>query len=137
MHHNANVIDSLQRLRIAHRIIGYRRVEQGVSFFSKDLFWWDGTLLPFTETDDATTFKTQENRVLFENDIIEVIEKNWLGIHRVKKQFRIAKTDGELALIELNTNQRQSLNYLQDVAHFSFMSYTFINKEALSLDENH
>lgn len=137
MHHNALAISSLQRLRIEHRIIGYRRLENGTPFFSKDLFWWDGTRLPYTLLDDATIYRTKSNRILFENDIIEVTEKSWFGMNHSKRQFRVAKENNTFVLIDLNKDSIEPLNYLESVLHYDFLSYVFINKKALSIKEKH
>ncbi|MFT5981521.1 MAG: hypothetical protein ACI898_002301 [Flavobacteriales bacterium] len=131
MHHNPNIIASLQRLRIGHQIMGYRRLENDTAFFSKDLFWWDGINLPFTNIDEATRFKTKTNRVLFVNDIIEVTESSWFGLNHSKKQFRIANENDSQVLINIKDNSYESMDYLNDVLHYSFLSYVFINPDVV------
>ena len=58
------------RLRVGHRVVGYEKEVQGMTFFSKDLLWWSGTRIDHDARDAALGFRDKNDRPLFDQDVV-------------------------------------------------------------------
>lgn len=48
-----------------------RKIGQGSYFFSKDQFWWNGTVIEHDHVDEATNFRDINNQMIYELDLVE------------------------------------------------------------------
>lgn len=121
--YNVN-IKSLQRLRNGEKIAGYRREEAGRSYYSKDLFWWNGTAIAYEKADACIGRYDNRQRPLFVNDIIKVKHG---GIFPRTQHYSIIEKTGSPELVHLQTGLSFGLDILKKVKHVQFVSYTFLN----------
>lgn len=118
--------NGLKRLRDGDKICGYSRDENGVPFYSKDLFWWNGHALPFTESDAWVGHRDDNDRPLFVNDIITVKSGRWFPRSRA---YRVAEERGNFVLVDLQVGLRSSVDILKKARKVRFLSFTFLNPD--------
>lgn len=68
----AKVMEQLFRLRIENSIVGYKKQMGNFTFYSKDLYGWNGKAINFEFEDAFTGFKDKHDRRLFAEDIVAI-----------------------------------------------------------------
>ena len=117
-------IKQLQRIRNYDKIVGYRRIEEGNHFYSKDLFWWNGAPITGIQTDQCCGLKDLSDRPIFEQDIIEVESK---GLFKKKRHFLVYQAEGSWFGKNWKTGQSEPLELLFLKHSVKFVSYAFLN----------
>lgn len=117
-------IKSLERLRNGTKIAGYRREESGRLYFSKDLFWWNGTAIQHEQVDVCIGRYDNRQRPLFVNDIIKVKHG---GFFPRTQHYAIVQLADRSGLVHLQSGLSFDLEILEKVKHVQFVSYTFLN----------
>lgn len=116
------------RLRKEQKIVGYSRVEGNTTYYSKDTFWWNGASIEHNIKDLYSGWKDKNDRLLYENDIIRV---RYYDPFRKSQLFRIRSYKGALVLTYLDKEVNEELLMLNRVKSIEWISFTFINLEAI------
>lgn len=66
----------ITRIRLDNEVVGYKRVEGNYILFSKDLYGWNGLEINYNQSEKSTVFKDKNAQVIFENDVLEIRDKN-------------------------------------------------------------
>jgi hypothetical protein len=118
-------MESRFRLRIEDQIVGYRKEIEGISFYSKDSFWWSGNAIESSQQDACMFLKDKNNRVLYEQDIIQFSTHPTL--------YFILHFDATLStfqLIDFETKSifaNNAIESLMNAESTTWLSYAFIN----------
>ncbi len=122
-------ITHLRRLRRGRRIVGYSRTEIGTTYFSKDLFWWNGAPIDHEERDEYCGYRDLKNRFLFAEDII-AFKKH--GLLAPLRYYRIERTHNDWKLIGIHHDEQLPITALDTARSLQFVSFTFLNDNRLN-----
>jgi len=116
--------EHLRRLRQDKKICGYARIEQGVAFYSRDMFWWRGEVIPHTERDQYSGYTDQKQRRIFEHDLIALERKGWFK--RVKDYYAVVMTPVGFILQGMHGNKSHPIAYLDTILRWEWAGYAFL-----------
>lgn len=116
------------RLRNGKRIVGYSRQSGSTYYYSKDGFWWNGEALDHEIADPFTGIKDKNDRLLYVHDIVRLRYSNPI---RRSELFRFIEIGGVIKLRSLQKDYTEELQHLQKVRSLEWLSYAFINTDAL------
>jgi hypothetical protein len=116
--------EHLRRLRQDKKICGYARIEQGVVFYSRDMFWWRGEAIPHNERDQYSGYTDQKQRRIFEHDLIALERKGWFK--RVKDYYAVVMTPVGFILQGMHGNKSHPIAYLDTILRWEWAGYAFL-----------
>jgi hypothetical protein len=114
------------RLRVDDKIVGHKKEIEGISFYSKDTFWWSGAVIEHSQQDACLFLKDKNNRVLYEQDIIK------FSTH--PNLYFILHFDHALSTFQLVDFETKSIfandaiESLKNAESTTWVSYAFINQ---------
>lgn len=119
----AGAFHDLRRLREGVRVRGYARVEQGTTYYSRDLFWWTGIQIRHTEEDPFCGRKDLANRPLFHQDIVHFRKPGWFNRG---KHFLIEHCEGSWQLRSWRSGKIYPFSLLDTCRELRFVSFAFL-----------
>jgi hypothetical protein len=114
----------MQRLWLYDTLVGYRRMEGSIWFYSKDLMWWNGAAIEFDRMDAGLELKDRNNRRLFEKDIL-LVENG-----EKRAPVRLLIQDNYWSMQNLHSGQ---IIRVQDL-HFTSLEFKAIGSGNLQMD---
>lgn len=124
--------EHLRRLRLGKKICGYARIEQGVAFYSRDMFWWRGEVIQHQERDQYSGYTDQKQRRIFEQDLIALERRGWFK--RVKDYYAVVMTPVGFILKGMHGNRSHPISYLDSVVRWEWAGYAFLLTQHLDND---
>ena len=85
-------------------VVGYLRVEGSYSFYSKDLYGWNGKVIEFDSKEKDSGYRDVNNQRIFQGDVIR--------IRYYRNPVALKQTDEVLAVLKLDKKDRLELNFI-------------------------
>lgn len=111
------------RLRVADKIVGYKKQIQQIDFYSKDQYAWNGKELEFEIQDPFTGYFDKNRRAIYSEDIVEFQNENdsfhgLILFDELLQQFQILEWETQTLRAEKSFHEWMQTSLIWKSYHF-------------------